>query len=30
MWDQAFLMRYALSKTYANYDRVLIEALERG
>jgi hypothetical protein len=29
MWDQAYLMRHALCKTYANNDRMLNEALER-
>jgi hypothetical protein len=30
MWDQAFLMRYVPGEAYADHDRVLDEALERG
>lgn len=30
IWDQAFLMRHAPGEAYADYDRVLDEALERG
>lgn len=30
MWDQAFLMRHAAGESYADYDRVLDETLERG
>ena len=30
LWDQAYLMRHAPDEAYADYDRVLDEALERG
>jgi len=30
MWDQAFLLRHAPGESYADYDRVLDEASERG
>ena len=30
MWDQAFLFRHAPGESYADYDRVLDETIERG
>ncbi len=30
MWDQAFLMRHVPGESYADYDRVLDETIERG
>jgi hypothetical protein len=30
MWDQAFLMRHLPGESYADYDRVLDETIERG
>ncbi len=30
MWDQAYLMRHAAGESYADYERVLDETIERG
>jgi hypothetical protein len=30
MWDQAFLLRHAPGASYADYDKVLDETIERG
>jgi hypothetical protein len=30
MWDQAFLMRHVPGQSFADYDRVLDETIERG